>query len=67
MCQGQPSGTPQNLHEKFCHATHGIPCKTVHAIGRFFNLIIGRMPKENSCQGPGSGQSCGCGHHADKP
>ena len=62
MCQGKPSGEAQNLHEKICHVTHGIPCKTAHAVGNLFNLILGRQPKNDSCSGPGQHDNCDCSH-----
>jgi hypothetical protein len=64
MCQGKPTGTPQNLHEKICHTTHGIPCRAAHAIGSLFNLILGRQRSaKDCCSGHSSseaGSTCGC-------
>lgn len=63
MCQGKPAGEAQNLHEKFCAATHGVPCKAAHAIGSLFNMIIGRTPKHDCCSGPGQQAGCDCQTH----
>lgn len=60
MCQGKPASEPQNLHEKFCAATHGVPCKAVHALGALFQLILGRTPKTDCCHGPGQKSGCNC-------
>ena len=63
MCQGRPTGTPQNLHERICHTTQGIPCRAAQAIGSLFNLILGRQPAARSCcsDQPDADASCGCG------
>ncbi|GAB2880880.1 hypothetical protein GCM10027046_06310 [Uliginosibacterium flavum] len=60
MCQKKTAGEEQSLHEKFCQATHGIPCKAVHAVGSLFNLILGRAPSQDCCSGPGQKTNCDC-------
>jgi len=56
------SEAPKSLHEKFCRLTHGIPCRTVHAI---MALILGRKANDGGCGcgGHEDGSTCGCGGH----
>ncbi len=51
-CENSKTDAPKSLHEKFCRITHGIPCRTVHAI---MALILGRK----------AASDCGCGHDGD--
>lgn len=60
MCQEKPRSEAQSLHEKICQATHGIPCKAVHAVGNVVNVILGREPKKGACTGPGQRTTCDC-------
>ena len=60
MCQARNDASPSSLHEKLCQATHGIPCKAVHAVGSLFNLILGRVPSQDCCSGPGQKAKCDC-------
>lgn len=59
MCNGTPGAkgqSPATLHEKVCHATHGIPCRMAHAIGDFFKRLLGRQDTAGGC---------GCAGHAE--
>lgn len=63
-CDSPRKDAPTSLHEKFCRLTHGIPCRTVHAI---MALILGRKTEGCGCghhsEGEGAAGSCGCGGH----
>ncbi|WP_141239686.1 hypothetical protein [Candidatus Dactylopiibacterium carminicum] len=61
MCQGHLTTEPRNLHEKFCHATQGIPCRAAHAVRSLLALIVGRSAPARDCCSGEEGHSCGCG------
>ncbi|MDQ7990422.1 MAG: hypothetical protein REI09_12370 [Candidatus Dactylopiibacterium sp.] len=64
MCTAK-SATATTLHDKLCHATRGIPCKTAHAVADILELMLGRRVgggTPSRCQHGGADKAaCGCG------